>query len=164
MVDTIWCLWCIDGKAHLIPKLVRVHGSSGSAEATQNQVVVCVVMCVLDCHVLDQTMVYAQDVVGMGVHLLSPAEHAPHITVLQPGLSPWGEVPTHNLKTCCGHVCCDILVPRSSLWRCQFAVDITGHQQRGLAEMLDDGCNNAIYGQGNVSGQIAPQHIPALVA
>ena len=48
-----------------------MRGRRGSTEATQDQVVVCVVTCVPDRHVLEQTTVYAQDVVGPGAHLLA---------------------------------------------------------------------------------------------
>ena len=51
-VDPIQSIWGIDGKACLLPDVVRVRGGRGSTEATQNQVVVCVVLCIPERHVL----------------------------------------------------------------------------------------------------------------
>ena len=61
-----------------------MHDRRGSAEETHNLVVVCVVPCVPYRHILDHMTVCDQDVVGLGAHLLSPAEHAPRPSILVP--------------------------------------------------------------------------------
>ena len=58
----------------------------GATEVTQDQVMVVVVTCVSDRHVLDHMTVCAQDVVDPGVHHPSSAVHAPCPAVLQPRL------------------------------------------------------------------------------
>ena len=75
-----------------------VHVRCGSAEETQNQVMVCVVQCIPDRYVLEQTAVCAQDVVSTGEKLPSPEKHAPCPDVPQPRLAPWEEVPNNFLK------------------------------------------------------------------
>ena len=64
-------------------------------EATQDQVMVCVVPCV---------PVYAQDVVGPGSHLLASASHAPRPTVLQPCIVLWEKVPSQIFQARRGYV------------------------------------------------------------
>ena len=70
----------------------------GSAEAPQDQVVVCVVSLVPDRYVLEQTIVYAQDVV------------VPRETIPQPWLVPCEEVFDYVLQALLFQVCCNPLV------------------------------------------------------
>ena len=111
VVDTIRGLWWFNGKARPLPKVAQVRGRRGSVEATQNQVVLYVVPCVLDRHVLEQTTVCAQDVVGTGAQLLYPAEYALCPSIPQSQLAMWEEVPTHVLKTRREQVRRDIFIP-----------------------------------------------------
>ena len=87
-----------------------------------------VVPCVLDLHILEQTTVYAQDVVGPGGHFLSSAAHAPRPTVLQPRLVPWEEVPAQIFQPRRGHGLHNLLVPRPLLWHFQVGIKISVHQ------------------------------------
>ena len=52
MVDPVWVCQRPDGESLSLPKISQVRGRYGSAEATQDQVMVCVVPFVLDRHVL----------------------------------------------------------------------------------------------------------------
>ena len=47
-VDIVQGLWCLDGKVRPLPNLAQVQSRCGSAEAIQNQVVVCDVPCISD--------------------------------------------------------------------------------------------------------------------
>ena len=87
----------------MLPKLAQVHVRHGSTDATQDQVMVCAGPCVSDRHVLEQTMVCAQNVVGPVVQLPYSAENALCLAVLQPWLVSWEEVPIRVLKPCRGH-------------------------------------------------------------
>ena len=71
-------------------------------EATHKQAVVCVVPRIPDRHILEQTMAYAKDVLGLGVHIPSPVEHAPRPVVPETWLVPLEEFTTYVLKTCHG--------------------------------------------------------------
>ena len=73
-------------------------GRRGSTEAPQEQVVVCVVTCILEHYVLEQTTVYAQDVVGPGAQLPAAPVHGPCAVVIKPRLVPWEEVAAHVLQ------------------------------------------------------------------
>ena len=113
-------------------------------EATQDQVMIRVVPCVLDRHVLEQKTFCYQDVVGPGAHLLSSAAHIPSPAVLQPQLVLWEEVSTHVLETCRGHGCRNLLVPWSALWHCQVGVEISDHQQSSPPGPLADGHDDTL--------------------
>ena len=65
-----------------LPKVLQVLGRRGSTEATQNQVMVCVVTYVPDQHVLEKTKVFYQDLVNPGLQLL-------HVSGPQPLPVPW---------------------------------------------------------------------------
>ena len=118
----------------------------GSAEATQNHVVVYALPCVPDRHVLEQIEVCDHDVVGPGKHLPSLAEHAPRPAVHQPWLAPWEEVPTHVLDTLHEQSFRDIIIPFLALWRCQANVEISGHQHSSPTGPLDDVRDGVLYG------------------
>ena len=93
-----------------------MHGRYGSAEATQDQILVCVVPYVPDRHVMEKMTVCAQDVVGPVSHLLYPAEHTPCPYFPQPRLAPWEEMCTPVLKNRRGQGCRDRFIPHVSLW------------------------------------------------
>ena len=82
----------------MFPEILRVRGRCGAMETTQDQVMVCVVSCVLDHHVLEQTEVCNQDVVGPGAHLLFSESHASRLAVLQTKLVSWEEVTDNVFK------------------------------------------------------------------
>ena len=84
-------------------------------EANQNQVVVCVVPCVSDHHVLEQMMFCAQYVIGPEANRMSPVEHALRPVVPQSQLTLWEAVPTHTIETRPGHGCRDLLVLRLAI-------------------------------------------------
>ena len=69
---------------------------------THCQLVVCFVTRIPDQYVLEQIVVRPQEVVVLGLHLLSPPDHAPCLTVPQPGLALWEEVGDHFLHPGCG--------------------------------------------------------------
>ena len=121
--------WRLYGEVCPLPEVVWVRGRRSSTEATQYQVNICVVLCVLDRHVLEHTEFCDQDVVGPGAHFLSFADHVPRPTDLQPQFVPWEEVSYHVLKTWCGHRCRNLLFPLLVLWHCQFGVEIADHLQ-----------------------------------
>ena len=110
----------------------------GSVGATQNQVVVLVVRCVPDHHVMEQTTFCVQDVVSPGAYLQSPAEHDTRLYVPQPRLTLWEEVTNNVLKTRCGKVCRNCFILYMSLWHFQVSVEISVHQQRTPMGLLDD--------------------------
>ena len=58
-------------------------------ESPQYQVVICVVPCVQDRSVLEQTTVCDQDVVGPVAHPPAATVHVPCAAVLQPWLVQW---------------------------------------------------------------------------
>ena len=111
-------------------------GRRRSPEATQNQLLLYVVLCVLHRHVREHTTVCTHYLVSPGAYLPSPTEHAVFPTVPKPQLVPWEEMPARVLKTRRGHGCRDLLATFSSLWRCQFGVEIYGHQKCGPTRPL----------------------------
>ena len=138
--------------------------SPGSAEATQNQVVVYAVLCVPDGHIMEQTTVCAQDLFGLWAQLPVSAEHAPRPAIPQTWLVPWEEFSAHVLEPRYGHVCQNILIPLSALWRWQLGVEISSHHQHGPPGPLGDGHNDVIYCRGIVWVQIASHDILPLSA
>ena len=94
-----------------------MRGRRGSAEATHDQLVFHVVLCVPDLHILEQTAECAQDVVSLGAYLLSALVHGPCPDVLQPRLVLWEEVYAHVLQTQFCHRLRHIFVRRPAL-RC----------------------------------------------
>ena len=93
-----------------------MRGRLGSAEEPQDQVVLCVVLHVLECYILEQTTVYAQDEVGPGAHLPPAPEHGPYAAILQPRLVPWEEVVAHVLQALLLQGCCNPLIPLPHIW------------------------------------------------
>ena len=89
-----------------------------------------VVPCIRYHHVLYQTTVCAQDLVGPGVHLSASAAHAPRPTALQPRLVPWEEVPAQIFQAPRGHGHPNLLVLSPPLWRYQVGIKIADHQKR----------------------------------
>ena len=141
-----------------------MRGRRGSAEAPQYQVVVRVMPCVPACHVLEQTTVCAQDVVGPGAHLPAAPVHGPRSAVLQPRLVLWEEVSAHVLQYLLRHGRCNPLIPLPVLWRVQVSVEIADHQQRGPPGPLADGREDVLYFRGVIWGQVAPYNKPPPVA
>ena len=76
---------------------------------------------------MEQTAVFAQDVVSPGTHLPYSVAHVPRPAFHQLRFVLWEEVPAHVFKPFRGHGCRNILVPYPSLWRCQVGVTIPGH-------------------------------------
>ena len=97
-------------------------------EATQNQILECVVPCIPDRHVLEQTTICAHDLVGTGAHLTAPADHVPCTPSPQPRLALWEEMRTHVLQACCGKGRRNHLVTCVSLWNCQSGIEVASNQ------------------------------------
>ena len=57
-VDPVWDRHRVDEEVCLLPKAAQVCGRRGATEATQEQVMICVVPCILDRHVMKQTTVF----------------------------------------------------------------------------------------------------------
>ena len=55
-------IWCLDGKERPFREVERVRSRHGSAEATQNKLVVCVVPFLPNRHVMDQRREIAYEV------------------------------------------------------------------------------------------------------
>ena len=130
------------------------------AEAPQYQVVVCVVLRVPDRYVLEQTTVFAQDAVSLGVHRPAAPVHGPCTAILQLRRVPWEEVAGHVLQYLLLQGCCNPLVPLPLLCCSMGGVEIAYHHQRGPPRPLGNDRNDALYGQGVVWGQVAPHNIP----
>ena len=105
-----------------------MRGRNGYMEAPQDQAVVCVVPCVLDHYVLEQTTVCAHNVVGKGAHLPAAPVHGPCVAVLQPRLVLWEEVADHVLQYFLRHGRHNPLVLLPALWRGQVGIEIDDHQ------------------------------------
>ena len=73
-------------------------------EAPEDQVVVCVVPCIPDRYIPEQTTVSAQYVVGLGAHLPAAPVHVPYAAVLKPRRVSWKEVAAHVLQYLLPHV------------------------------------------------------------
>ena len=71
-----------DREACTLPLVLKMCARRSSAEAPQDQVVVCVVPYVPDRYVLEHTAVCAQDLVGPGAHLLAALVHGPFAAIL----------------------------------------------------------------------------------
>ena len=99
-------------------------GRRGSIEEPQEQVVVCVVTCILERYVLEQTTVCAQDVVGPGAHLPAAPVNGPCAVVIKPRLVPWEKVAAHVLQALLHQGRCNTLVPIPDLWCGQVGVEI----------------------------------------
>ena len=112
-----------------------------SAKAPQYQVIICVVPCVPDRYVLEQTTVCAQDVVGPGEHLLAACA-----AVLQPRLVLWEEVADHVLQAFLRQDRSNPPVPLPDLRCSQVSVKIADHQHRAPPGLLANGCNDVLYG------------------
>ena len=102
----------------------------GSAEAPQDQVVVRVVTCILDRHVMEQMTVCSQDIAGPVAHLPDALVHLPCLDALQPRLVMWEEVSLHALQSLLHHGRHNPLVLLPDLWRGQVGVEISDHQKR----------------------------------
>ena len=101
-----------------------MRGRHVSAEEFQGQLVVCVMPCVLDLYVLEQTNVCDQDIIGPGAHIPAAPMHDPCTAVLQPRLLLREEVAAHVLQYLFCHGICNPLVPLPSLWCNQVGVEI----------------------------------------
>ena len=93
-----------------------MRGRRGTAEAPQDQAVVRVFPCIPDRYILEQTTVYAQYVVGLGVHLPSAPVHGPCLAILQTQLVLWEEVAARVLQALLRQVRFNPLVLPPSLW------------------------------------------------
>ena len=123
---------------------------------------VCIVPFIPDRHVLYHTIVYAQNVVSLGMHLPTPSFHDPRPSVPQPRLAWWEEMRTYVLQARRGKGLRNLLVPSVSLCQRQVGVEFTGHQQILLMGLLVDGPDDFIYVRGDVWGQITPHNIPKM--
>ena len=86
----------------------------GSTDATQEQVVVCVVAGILERDVLEQTAVHNQKAVYLGLHLPASAEHASGELFSLLKLSPQEEMSNNFFKTCGGEAAtmiCNVTYP-----------------------------------------------------
>ena len=116
----------------------------GSMEVSQDQVVVCVVTCVPDRYILEQTTVCAQDMVSLGAHLPAAPVHGPCVVVLQPQLVLWEKVCAYVLQQLLLHGRRNTLIPILALWRVQVGVEISDQHQCGPLGPLADGRNGII--------------------
>ena len=164
VVDPVWGCKQLDGEILAFHEISRVHIRCVTTEAPQDQVMVCVVLCIPERHVLEQTTVCAHYVVGPGEHLPSSTANAPHPAVLQPQLLLWEEVSAHVFQPCRCQGCHNLLVPCPPLWCYQVSVKITGHQQCVPLRPLTGGRDDVLYCRGVVWGQVSSHDVPLLAA
>ena len=72
-----WLFGWVDWDSHAQPKVALMFPLGHTAEAPQDQGMVCVVPGIPDDHILEQTAVHLKDVVRLGSHLLAMMEHDP---------------------------------------------------------------------------------------
>ena len=92
-------------------------GRRGYTEETQNQVMFYVVPRTPDQLVLEQMIVYTQDVLSPGAYLQAPMDHAPCTPVTQTWFATWEEMGAHVFHTHGGKGRSSLFFTHVHLWR-----------------------------------------------
>ena len=119
-----------------------------------------VVLWVLDGHVLEQSVIYSEDVIRPVPDLLFILPHSPCTPILQPQLKTWVKVQAHVLYTCRRELICNGLTPWCAFRLCKIDIKVTGYQEIGSVRSSLDSCRDILYGWCFARGNIELHNIP----
>ena len=116
---------------------------------------------VSDGHITENTTICPQDIVCLGPYLPPKPYHAPRPPIPSPWAPLQGEVGQHVLQSHRRQCRCYLLLSTISLGLLQICVEVSRHQQLRSPGTLFERCDDTLYCQGVVGGEVTSDDVPS---